>query len=1268
MLRARTLPAIITPALNILNAQLNQQNLMMMSNQQQQQQPIDYQSINDYQLINGSHHHHPHLGKILSSSSYGGSGGGSSNGLLGPIIKNSTTTTTANNYLSVGQSLNDYQSNNNHYYQTSQSQQNNYSCWAWTSGTLFSAVENEHFDRTRMIIETTNVDVNCTNSDGFTPLDIATMLLNLSLIKYLQSCGAREGDLCIGVGQLSILQPLPLSSSTTTTTTTSITGNLSSALIKEKERQIMFWQRRLKLLQRLKKGFDLLQPPPPPLSVHVQVAGAECLLVNYYPPIRLQQDYRRQIITKYKIEWSSNQFETIIGCVEMTNMCAKHEFLIERLESEQCYQVRIASGNCKGYSEYCYPLMNQSVPSTWRSIDKKHSKIEDRVPKIDQLFDQIIEWRQQQQQQTTQQRDCADKRKSIELEQTSLTTLNNNNNNMGGISANSGQIGSGNILMATNTTATAMINNNSTITGSGNLTTTTGLVTSGSQKKVRKSIRNFFVSTSKFQKTMKRGAIYLASLIYNGTDKRVLVTNEEVLPIIEIDDSYPSTLQNDFYWLLKITCCTWNDIKMFRKELEKSQQSSTVAQFRTKILLAIEQMQNSLGIIDLGKIYYKPLRDNEGSCVLCAIRSVPEPKMISCLSVRWLPLAKLQKRIATQQTSSTTIQSERVSDSGISVTDIGSPPPPPLPRLVSDILFATIDEMMQYHQACNCKLEKGLYIAYVKLKSSIDMMSVMVNSNQPNILPIAKIRNNPHVSRQEWAALKMCLKPKSNHHHHHQQQQNDLNDNHDGQNEDNGDDDDKQTWRRLVTSVSQLHLQLVNNTHQQQSETNSRNQKSKTHHSSSCSPNFLSTTSSINNHKTSLSSSDLMNQITATTTTTITPLSSPMTQTGPGFVDNFFQLACQHEQQQQQQIVKLSSSDQQQTLEKDDGGCITTTTTTTNIERIEKPKTLSVMNQQQQQSSRNINQIQKPQRLTFGQKMCFQQLTKFLQILSHTAAHFLQSIGIDEDKHLNINRIYTVEIIELDGQVSLILLLPPSDEVCSITQSDLDINQRFDDLLFLPLKIFELIHMNTYQRRFTGQYWRLSALLELDIIAAQQAQREAFSKSEVTESKIRLNQLLEFQTQLDEHCRSMRWIMDVVSYARDRQINAGITLAQIQHCLNSIDKQIEIPILVLVNNNNNDNKENESPKIIIAEPVTNDFDDGNVDDRNEGEQSPNEQIWISDSKKPADNEDDDDRYCFNDNFEDILVDFKCLDDDEDINSKKHLENETKQLSFRQQQE
>ncbi len=48
---------------------------------------------------------------------------------------------------------------------------------------------------------------------------------------------------------------------------------------------------------------------------------------------------------------------------------------------------------------------------------------------------------------------------------------------------------------------------------------------------VRKSIRNLFGSTPKFQKVMKRG-IYLACLLYNG--ERVLVTTDENLPIIEI--------------------------------------------------------------------------------------------------------------------------------------------------------------------------------------------------------------------------------------------------------------------------------------------------------------------------------------------------------------------------------------------------------------------------------------------------------------------------------------------------------------------------------------------------------------------------------------------------------------------------------------------------------------------------------------------------------------------------------------------------------------
>ncbi len=63
------------------------------------------------------------------------------------------------------------------------------------------------------------------------------------------------------------------------------------------------------------------------------------------------------------VEWSDNGFESILGSVEITNLAAKHEFIIDCLETERCYNVRIASGNCKGFSDYCYPLMNQSTPS-----------------------------------------------------------------------------------------------------------------------------------------------------------------------------------------------------------------------------------------------------------------------------------------------------------------------------------------------------------------------------------------------------------------------------------------------------------------------------------------------------------------------------------------------------------------------------------------------------------------------------------------------------------------------------------------------------------------------------------------------------------------------------------------------------------------------------------------------------------------------------------------------------------------------------------------
>ena len=45
--------------------------------------------------------------------------------------------------------------------------------------------------------------------------------------------------------------------------------------------------------------------------------------------------------------------------------------------------------------------------------------------------------------------------------------------------------------------------------------------------------------------------IYLSCLLYN--EDRILVTNEDNLPIVEVDESFSSTnLQADFHWLMKV--------------------------------------------------------------------------------------------------------------------------------------------------------------------------------------------------------------------------------------------------------------------------------------------------------------------------------------------------------------------------------------------------------------------------------------------------------------------------------------------------------------------------------------------------------------------------------------------------------------------------------------------------------------------------------------------------------------------------------------------
>ena len=195
----------------------------------------------------------------------------------------------------------------------------------------------------------------------------------------------------------------------------------------------------------------------------------------------------------------------------------------------------------------------------------------------------------------------------------------------------------------------------------------------------------------------------------------MLVTNEDFLPVIEIDENFPSCIHSDHHWLMKVACSTWDDTKSLRTDMEKN--ASSAAHFRIKLLSAALQMQSALCLQDLGQLYHKPLRDSHGTVVISTINYVKTPKSVSVLNSRWLPLNKIFKKTMLSDDNS-----------------------------ISDILMASIQEQINYHQVSSLKLNRGLYLAYLKMQSSVDLIQVVVPTKSPNMLPHCKVRDNPHVS------------------------------------------------------------------------------------------------------------------------------------------------------------------------------------------------------------------------------------------------------------------------------------------------------------------------------------------------------------------------------------------------------------------------------------------------------------------------------------------------------------------------------------------
>ncbi|XP_016327393.1 ankyrin repeat and fibronectin type-III domain-containing protein 1-like [Sinocyclocheilus anshuiensis] len=237
---------------------------------------------------------------------------------------------------------------------------------------------------------------------------------------------------------------------------------------------------------------------------------------------------------------------------------------------------------------------------------------------------------------------------------------------------------------------------------------------------VSKSLRHLFQATSKFVKNLKRG-LYLACIFYK--DENVLVTPEDQLPIVEVDDSYSCHAQ-DLLWFTKVSHL-WEELTWMQQCVSPAHASSSCTlQTRLKLLQAAAQLQALLGTVDLGQVYFEPIKDKHGNAVLVLMKDTSACTPLE--GVRWIPVSKFQL----QRRSSSSDEPSAL-----------------------ETLLNTLHEKLAYHRRSSKCLSPGLYLGYLKLYTSVDQIRMLVSHKHPNVLCHVKIRDNGHVSREEWQWL-----------------------------------------------------------------------------------------------------------------------------------------------------------------------------------------------------------------------------------------------------------------------------------------------------------------------------------------------------------------------------------------------------------------------------------------------------------------------------------------------------------------------------------
>ncbi|PAV70159.1 hypothetical protein WR25_12789 isoform B [Diploscapter pachys] len=161
--------------------------------------------------------------------------------------------------------------------------------------------------------------------------------------------------------------------------------------------------------------------------------------------------------------------------------------------------------------------------------------------------------------------------------------------------------------------------------------------------------------------------------------------------------------------------------------------------------------------------------------------------------------------------------------------------------------------------------------------------------------------------------------------------------------------------------------------------------------------------------------------------------------------------------------------------------------------------------------------------------------------LSTATQTLLHDLDIDSDL-VPGHRLHHAEIIEPSPDVSIILLLPRAEEVCSAPTGCMvstDCSEQRRGCSSIPIPVFEMIHQCTYQPEFISTYCRLSIFLEHYMMISQYEQRKCLLENDIKVYKAQYDVLAEFQKELDEIWKNARWISRIATEARDKHVKVS---------------------------------------------------------------------------------------------------------------------------------